>query len=298
LATIGTLIGLSFDVLPPNFVGFDYNGIAVTANTQELYSAGRYFLGLGHSFIRFPTTQQTQSFDTAGKNPIYGRTSDGLQIILSVTYQYQLEITAPALWSLYMKLLTTYDDDLQIIAQAAILDAASTYSAFNSINLRQQFANDIQTSIGLAMAPYGITVQGLQLESIVLPADFLAAIDATIAAEQQAQQSQFEQITAGINAETAVLTAELQAQITAVSANATSKAIELNADAVSKSITVQRNAEAASYGNLLNQLSTSTNVAGFSRENLLSYVWLSSVQNSNASNLIMNVAKPAEVMFP
>ncbi|CAM9621582.1 unnamed protein product [Heterosigma akashiwo] len=82
------------------------------------------------------------------------------------------------------------------------------------------------------------------------------AIDATIEAEQNADTAQFAQITAGINAETAVLEAELQAEITLVNANATASAIRLAADAEAAAITVQLEAERVSYGNLLSTLRT------------------------------------------
>ena len=44
-------------------VGLDYNGISKRVDETRLYEAGRYFLGVRHSFIRFPKLMQTIHFD-------------------------------------------------------------------------------------------------------------------------------------------------------------------------------------------------------------------------------------------
>jgi len=300
LAVIGTLIGLSFAVLATNWVGFDYNSIQVSVNKVDLYSEGRYFLGLGHEFIAFPTYQVSQTFGASsetGDSSLIGRTSDGLQILLDVTYQYKLTAEASSLWELYEKFLTSYNDDFKVLASAAILDAQSTFTAFDSINERESLAAAMEAALTAALEPYGATIQAMQLENIELPADFLSAIDATIEAEQNADTAQFAQITAGINAETAVLEAELQAEITLVNANATASAIRLAADAEAAAITVQLEAERVSYGNLLSTLRTKKYGDEFTENHLLSYIWINAIQDANLDRLVVQIDKPSEIAF-
>mmetsp|Transcript_29290 Transcript_29290/g.38503 ORF Transcript_29290/g.38503 Transcript_29290/m.38503 type:complete len:319 (+) Transcript_29290:67-1023(+) len=299
LVTISTLIGLSFAVLAPNYVGFDYNGVQINVDETNLYEEGRYFLGLGHSFIRFPTLQVSVTFGEAsedGDGSIYGRTKDGLQIILDVSFQYKLDASADTLWELYGNFLTDYNDDFKVFAAAAILDAASTYTAFDSINERESLAADMETAVSNALVAYGATVQTLQLENIELPSGFSSAIDATIEAEQEADQAQFEQISAGINAETTILEAELQAEITLVNANATAVSTKLAADAEAASITVQLEAERVSYGNLLQRLRSKYG-DDFNPSHMLSYIWVNAIQEANLENLIVQIDKPSEVKF-
>ena len=49
------LIITSFSQLEVNEVGLDYSGITKTID-KSLYTAGIHFLGVAHSFIKFPTT--------------------------------------------------------------------------------------------------------------------------------------------------------------------------------------------------------------------------------------------------
>jgi len=56
------------------------------------YTAGIFFLGIGHSFIKFPKTVQTLEFSkekTANSAPLQSRTSDGLEVILEISFQYK-----------------------------------------------------------------------------------------------------------------------------------------------------------------------------------------------------------------
>lgn len=50
-----TLFGVSFAKLDANEVGLDYSANSLTVDLTQLYSPGVQFLGLGHSFIKFPT---------------------------------------------------------------------------------------------------------------------------------------------------------------------------------------------------------------------------------------------------
>jgi hypothetical protein len=53
----GILIGVSFSKLEPNEVGLDYSANSLTIDTGQLYQSGVTFLGVGHSFIKFPTVR-------------------------------------------------------------------------------------------------------------------------------------------------------------------------------------------------------------------------------------------------
>ena len=54
------------------------------------YSAGRYFLGLGHHFVRFPATVKTIQFASTPDSDagmLKSRTLDGLEVELEVSFQ-------------------------------------------------------------------------------------------------------------------------------------------------------------------------------------------------------------------
>lgn len=59
---------------------------------RKAYIGGIHFLGVGHSFIKYPKTVQTIEFSnerTANGPSIGSRTNDGLEVILEISFQYK-----------------------------------------------------------------------------------------------------------------------------------------------------------------------------------------------------------------
>eukprot|EP00966_Prymnesium_polylepis_P095386 2209496-Prymnesium_polylepis.1 len=52
-------------------------------------TAGLYFLGFGHWFIRFPRVIQTIEFNAYRGSLLHTRTSDGLPLTLGLSFQYR-----------------------------------------------------------------------------------------------------------------------------------------------------------------------------------------------------------------
>lgn len=70
LITSITLIAVSFSSLDPVEMGLEYNANTLTLNEDELFDNGLYFLGVGHSFFKFPKSLQAVKFSVATGNPI------------------------------------------------------------------------------------------------------------------------------------------------------------------------------------------------------------------------------------
>ena len=70
----------------------DYDMLAQTVSKTTI-SSGLHFLGgPWHRLIRFPGTLQNMQFSTADSphDELHARTADGLQVVLEVSFQYQL----------------------------------------------------------------------------------------------------------------------------------------------------------------------------------------------------------------
>jgi len=81
---------LGFSSLEATEYGLDYSWISKTVN-PVVFSNGLYFLGIGHSFFRFPKNVQTVEFShdrVASRSSIKSRTSDGLEVTLEISFQY------------------------------------------------------------------------------------------------------------------------------------------------------------------------------------------------------------------
>ena len=61
-------------------MGLDLDSYSATINTKKLYFQGRYFLGLGHNFIKF--SRQTELVAFKNDSLLYGRTKVRLRFCL------------------------------------------------------------------------------------------------------------------------------------------------------------------------------------------------------------------------
>lgn len=60
--------------------------------SRKPLSGGIHFLGVGHSFIKYPKTVLNLDYSTqlgADYPPLKSRTSDGLEVILEISFQYK-----------------------------------------------------------------------------------------------------------------------------------------------------------------------------------------------------------------
>lgn len=79
---------VSFKSLDINEYGLDYSSISKTIEPIAL-TGGIHFLGLGHSFIKYPSTFITIEFSKDPKSsgpPIKSRTSDGLEVAVEISF--------------------------------------------------------------------------------------------------------------------------------------------------------------------------------------------------------------------
>jgi regulator of protease activity HflC (stomatin/prohibitin superfamily) len=118
----------SFSMLEVNEVGLDYSGITKTID-KNIKTAGIHFLGVAHSFIKFPITVQTYEFSNQGGDApnIRSRTKDGLEVSLEVSFQYVY--ISNHLYDLYMKYGTDYRTPCLKIAIDVLTDTSTNYTA-------------------------------------------------------------------------------------------------------------------------------------------------------------------------
>lgn len=86
----GIFLILGFSVLEATEIGLDYSWVSKNVD-KRIYDNGLYFLGIGHSFIRFPKMVQTIEFSkerSANQGPLQSRTADGLEVVIEISFQY------------------------------------------------------------------------------------------------------------------------------------------------------------------------------------------------------------------
>lgn len=87
----GILLAFSFKSLDATEIGLDYSWVSKTVD-KTTYKNGLHFLGIGHSFIKYPKMVQTLEFAHergADARPLQSRTKDGLEVTLEVSFQFR-----------------------------------------------------------------------------------------------------------------------------------------------------------------------------------------------------------------
>ena len=102
--TLLILISSSFNSLEANEYGLDYSSLSKSVKTykskhtfstsknkigKKPYTSGIHFLGIGHRFIKFPKTVlnlEYSNHEGADFGPIKSRTSDGLEVVLEISF--------------------------------------------------------------------------------------------------------------------------------------------------------------------------------------------------------------------
>jgi hypothetical protein len=186
--------------LPLSFKALDQGRYALKLNwhTQEIsddtvVEPGMYYLGIGNMFVEFPSTMQTMYFIRGDRGvdededhpsilrgPLRARSSDGLEMIVSVSFQWQL--SAKSLRPLYDILgggtleTSLYRDEFVRFARAAIVKSCANFAADKFFTNRTLITGDMlqkvraefeQPAIGL-----DLTIRGLQLREVDLPDDY------------------------------------------------------------------------------------------------------------------------------
>jgi len=189
--------------LPLSFRSLEQGKYALQLSwsTQEigekvLTEPGVYMVGLGNMLVEFPSTLQTMYFvaNDAGiasgnadpmhpvirKEPVRARSRDGLEMLVSVSFQWVLR--ERSLKPLYTILgggtleESLYRDEFVRFARSAIIKACAKYAADTFFSKREMIANDLLASMKEAFAKKDIgldvDIEGLQLREVDVPSDF------------------------------------------------------------------------------------------------------------------------------
>ena len=207
--------------------GLDYNSWRHTVATEAVGS-GRYFLGTGHEFLTFPKVYQTIEYSEtpdANASPLQSRTKDGVEVILSISFQYQLKMeNIHDLFETYGITMAGVDEEegevepykrvFSYVARDILTDVSTEYNAFeffaNRTNVGDRMWRELRT---VYERDYFASVVFFQLKDVDLPDAFEHAIQDAEVSRQYQQRAREIQTKAEIEAETKVIQANYNAQI-------------------------------------------------------------------------------------
>jgi len=237
VVAIVTMISLflgSFDSLEYQEFGLNCNYLSESVE-KEPYGAGRYYLGITNSFIKFPRTVKSISFLedwTEGQQgpALQSRTKDGLTVHLEVSFQYQLIFDQ--LYSLWSTLGEDYEKTFVRMAIEQLSTATTNHNAHFFFRNRTFVSKEIHRTLDEHFRKHAFAeVPFFQLRTVHLPDEFEDAIRETQVQEQHIQIARLEQETKKVTFATEVLKAKQAVQKLQNQAEGEAQAISKKNDA-------------------------------------------------------------------
>jgi regulator of protease activity HflC (stomatin/prohibitin superfamily) len=250
-------------------------------------TSGLHFLGIGHSFIKFPINVQTIEFSkeaTANQPPISSRTLDGLEVILEISFQYVLQ--SENLFKLYNKYGETYQQVFQNVAIDVLTEEATGYTAYDFFMDRGRIKDDFQNSLNKKLAEVCYAnIQFLQLRNVDLPTAFEESIQESEVKKQDIQKATAELNKVRIEVETKIKAAEFQKDVTINLAQGEAQAILNENNAEIKSLRKLQESQTAGYSNLKTNL-------GMNNQQLMDFIKNKLIKNYDGHNMALNIETP------
>jgi len=272
------LIWLSFATLEPVEYGLNFNAITMSLENSTYSTAGLYFLGFGHWFIRFPRIIQTIEFVPGGSTGglLHTRTSDGLPLTLGLSFQYRY--MPEHLHTLYVKYRGDHRAVYENTAVATIANVACNYSAYTFFNDKQGIAVSMQKYLQKIFAEQLYAqIEALQISQVELPSSFQDAILESISTKQNITRSMRYRENMEVTFATNLMVSHQVANQTVIAARgrANRKLQEANARAKMTQQTVS--AEMNAFDNI-------TRTLALSGDDGLDYIWWDTLQSASGSD--------------
>lgn len=287
LITAIVLIAVSVKSIDATEVALAVDGFSQTIS-PKLFPAGTVFLGPAVYLIRYPTTQQTIVFTSASTGSgsdaqaaadgpaLQCRTSDGLTVGISFSFNYLLRQNYEDLSGLYINFGAASDVDVlyQRIAKNVVRTIAGNYPASAFFISKEVIRLAMFAALKTDLATQSGNLQAFNLLDVSVPKALSAAISAQQNAQQDVIKAQNDLQTAGINAQSRVNANASIANLIKSGATVTAQQLQQAVTAQIESLQARYAAEAVSYKTLKNAL-------GLDAGQLLSYIWLDAQNDAN-----------------
>eukprot|EP01017_Pseudomicrothorax_dubius_P019405 TRINITY_DN2133_c0_g1_i2.p1 TRINITY_DN2133_c0_g1~~TRINITY_DN2133_c0_g1_i2.p1 ORF type:complete len:293 (-),score=92.04 TRINITY_DN2133_c0_g1_i2:68-946(-) len=272
-----------------NEYGLDYSGISKTV-ADKPFVGGIHFLGVGHSFIKFPKTVQTIEFSHypgANGEPLHSRTLDGLEVALEISFQFKLKVED------LFKLYTTYGTDYRVVyervANHALTEIATKFTAYDFFMDRTNISNAMIKHLNDEFKKHCYaTIDFFQLRSVDLPKDFENAIQLSEVKKQDIIKAYAEKNKTEVELQTKVKVAELQKNVTVNIAQGEAQALLTQNVADAESFKIVQESQSKSYKAFKEGLK-------MSNEQLLNFIRAKLIRDYSQENIVIAMPAPDTV---
>jgi len=279
------LWGGSFKTIGPLEAGLKINTVTKAISGDQVWTPGRYYVGLVTSFITYPTTLQTIEFSTspdADQPPLNASTTDGTWVALDVSFQYRLMIGS--MLQLYRNYESNYDSQYVTVAASVIkTTVASRYALVDYFRSRQTIAQVLHSTLNQQLQNSFAVVEHFQLRTVSSSPTYNNQVLQSIIKQQVGLTTSVQRNSSLIRAETVLKVQTANQTVVVVNAAAAKTAQETLNRAYAKGISIHLNATAKAYSNLKKAL-------GYNSTNLLTHVFIEAIRGLNPqSQLVVGV---------
>jgi hypothetical protein len=192
LLIIIILFSASFARLDPLNAGLVKNNFQGTVNLDEIYTSGRYFLGIGKGFVRYPAHLQKLEFSDAGGDApslrVASQSASGdVQGTTTLELSFQYRLMLDKLGNIYDQFQTRYASKYLSVAESTLKNIASQrFSVTDYFENRVAVGEVFHAALNLAYNEQFAYVELFQLKNIQPPdATEQRVVDTLVTQEQQ-----------------------------------------------------------------------------------------------------------------
>jgi len=274
---------------------------------EPVVKPGVKFVGLGNTLLEYPSTFQTMYFtaSTRGvqatkdsqfkpivRGPLRSRTLDGLEMYVTVSFQWKLE--PQALVPLYEILSEEmYRDEFVRFARAALIKSCSKYPADMFFTNRTTISNDMLEELikRFDRPEQGLVAQikGLQLQDVDLPDEFDAEIGNTQSQMQELEVAIAERDEKEVSMQTELLVAQQKVNEILERAEGLAESIRLKNEAEVEQLLIFQERQALANAAILQQFENDTDTPDAPFVRLLELMEIRALTEHTQENLMFNV---------
>jgi prohibitin 2 len=214
----------------------------------ETFQPGLHFVVPIRDDVKLMNTQTARVDANAS-----AASSDLQTVSTDVVVNYHISTNPDTQLQLFNNFRGSYEDTVIIPAvQEAIKANTAKYQAAELITKREAVRSGIESLLEVRLQPYGITVSGVSITNLDFSAQFNAAIEAKVTADQNRLKSQveLEQKQIDVQKQIAEANATAESQILQAWGDATSQVIRAEANANATLINAEANARAIELSRL------------------------------------------------
>jgi regulator of protease activity HflC (stomatin/prohibitin superfamily) len=229
---------LSFNYVPPNYVGIKFNKNTKSVDNSGTYPEGRYFMGPSVSFFLFPTTVVTIDMK------VTARASDGYALTLNFAFQYTLD--QEKVMDLYKKHSKNYKKVYERVAKEEMMKAIATYKSEAYYEEREKIIDDLSTRISIPLKENFATLWGLQFNDVGLATQLETRLLRLEIDRWYVKKKEAEQQISRVQSVTDVVEADFQKNISIINSNSTSQQQIIKKQSESQARLITKEAQANS----------------------------------------------------